>query len=174
MYLAKWHSSPVAVKVLTHADNLREAEQFRHVECPDALFNRSKQLNYAYYCVQCLKWMPECLFGGVLYRDELRKGAFSQNTPHLFQACKGLSLRVSLRTNAHKDWFGRAPCMHSYPSDNCPEHGGGRGEPASRTATQQCRSLHGRVLGAGMSSTSFIILLLLRWYWSACPLFMPH
>ena len=37
VYLARWHHSRVAVKVLTHSDNSREAEQFRHGEYPNAL-----------------------------------------------------------------------------------------------------------------------------------------
>ncbi len=51
----------MAVKVLTHSDNSREAEQFRHGACPDAmsinmpLLDRIKQLNDAYYCRLCLK-----------------------------------------------------------------------------------------------------------------------
>ena len=61
MYLARWHYSRVAVKVLMHSDNLREAEQFRHGECLDAMISRSKQLSDAFYCTQCLNWLPGCL-----------------------------------------------------------------------------------------------------------------
>ena len=42
MYLARWHHSRVAVKVLTHSDNSREAEQFRHGECPDVMIKRQQ------------------------------------------------------------------------------------------------------------------------------------
>ena len=51
VYLSRWHHSRVAVKVLTHSDNSREAEQFRHGECPDALL---KQLTAARHS-QCMQ-----------------------------------------------------------------------------------------------------------------------
>ena len=59
MYLAKWHHSAVAVKVLTYPDNSREAEKFRHGECLIALAQCSKQLNDACYCTQCLMWVTD-------------------------------------------------------------------------------------------------------------------
>lgn len=49
MYLATWHSTHVAVKVLTRSHNMLEVEQFRHGECSDTLARSSKQLKDAYY-----------------------------------------------------------------------------------------------------------------------------